>query len=692
MKLQTKLLGGFAVVTVITLVASGIGYWQTRKLSAALYEVGVVRLPGTRALQNIFEAKTTLDASKRELMREPTLALIQTGRTAPPDSRPVSLPEENAGRPPANAMLQDWASILTEELRRQERAWERADQNWRTYEALPKTAQEDAAWRDFATAWDAWRKSYGKVMQSLVQVRDTGDAAALAAARTENQHHLFDHARESRMRLGSLLALNERLAMQVKQASIASRHDAEVMQRFMLLSAALSVLAALGCGVLLSRMICERLRPMTDAFARIASGDLAARVPASSNDEIGHMATLMNRMVDSLAESEAARQQAAHRLVETADRLELALRTSGLGLWRRNLRTDTSEWDARMFELFGLPPADHGPDRANILAMIDPDDREAARAYWSQPPVGGRIYHYRLRIIRADGRRRHMEIHGRVQEISGLPAEWSIGVVGDITEIVESAAESARLRERLAQAKNMESLGAQAASIVHDFNNLLTSIKGFIDLAAMSVEGKSEAAELLGQAQSGALRARELVQRLLRQARHAGDVPHASLDPIQLARDTLALASASFPRNITHQITADADLPPVLGDASSLQRVLLNLCTNAAHAIGAKPGHIRLSLSVAELDADLPGHPGCRASRYVRISVSDNGCGMDAATLRRIFDAYFTTKPSGQGTGLGLAIVSDIIAEHDGGLTVESQPGSGTTFRIYLPAHPSARP
>lgn len=686
MKLQTKLLAGFALVSGITLVAAGIGYWQTRKLSAALYEVGTVRLPGSRALAALFEAKTALDASKRELMRGQTLLRIDhelaTGR-APDSTASIGTRTD----PDAQDEPMDWREVLAEEIRRQGRSWERADKAWRQYSVLPKTPAEAEQWRTFAVTWADWRISYEKVMNLLARAAATGDRAHLAAAHEENQQHLFTLSRDSRAQLLALVNLNEQIAAETKEASIASRHDAEMMQRFMLVSACISVAAAFGAGLLLCRMISQSLRPMVEAFTRIAAGDRDIRVPVLTGDEIGAMAGAMNGMVTSLSATEAARKHAADRLSETADRLELALQTSRLGVWRRNLRTNGSEWDRRMFEIFGLPPAAAGPDRATILGMIAPEDRSAAAAYWAQIPKTDVAYHFRLRIVRADGERRHLEINARVQDVPGEPGVWLIGVVADITDIVEAAAESARLRERLAQAKNMEALGARAASVAHDFNNLLTSIKGFIDLAALSLEEKHESADLLRRAQAGARSARDLVQRLLRQARNAGDVPHVALDPVCVAQEALALAAAGLPVHISHRLKVTGALPTIRGDAGSLQRVLLNLCTNAAHAIGSRPGLVQVTLSLETLAADLAGHPGCKAGRYVCVAISDDGCGMDATTMQRIFEAYYTTKPAGQGTGLGLAIVSDIIAEHQGGLTVESRPGAGSTFRVYLPAH-----
>jgi signal transduction histidine kinase/HAMP domain-containing protein len=687
MNLQSKLLAGFAAVALVTLVASGVGFWQTRKLSSALYEVGVVRLSSIQALDRIFEAKTALDASKRELMRVTNLLHFaeELSASGQPPAAPMQAADTEAGDLSDDGPL-SWGEVLTEELRRQGNSWKRAEQGWREYAALPKTTAEAATWGRFTDTWTAWRSSYEKVMAELALARDTREAAHLFAASEENQQRLFTLSRESRNILHELVDLNRQIAAEVKADSIASRQDAEVMQHFMLAAAALSVAFALGGGILLSRRICNGLRPMTDAFARIVGGDLQLRVPVTSADEIGEMASAMNVMVESLRTTEAARKQATESLAETADRLELALRTSQLGVWRRNLLTGAAEWDDRMFELFGLPSSPSGPDREAVLAMITPEDREGVAAYWSRQPQPGQTYHYRFGLIRADGQRRQLEAHGRVQKMSGQTPEWAVGVVGDITEIVEATAESARLRERLVAAKGLEALGAQAARVAHDFNNLLTGISGQIDLATLQLPAQHEATDLLKEARAGARSARDLVLRLMRKARNADENKLEPVDLARVSRETLSLVSAGFPHPITINLQAASNLPLVFADINSMQRVLLNLCTNAAQAIGAKAGgQLDLIIEPQELTKEMPGVPGCPAGRYLCLTVKDNGCGMDAATQPHIFEPYFTTKAPGEGTGLGLAIVSDIMSEHKGGLTFESQVGVGTTFRLYFP-------
>lgn len=694
LNLRTKLIAGYVVVTCFTFLTATIGIWQTRRLADGLYEVGVVRLPGIQALQSIFEAKTALDASKRELMRGWADAYIQKDGAPPsarlptnenaPDAEEELEPMEAAVRYPHDVPGL-WRAVLVEEVRRQGNAWRRAEKGWREYEALPRTPEEDRLWREFAATWTAWRESYERVMDALEQARKTGDAAALAAARTENQDRLFDLARDSRLRLTELIQLSDRAAEAAKQTSIASRADAMTVRRVMVVTAVASVLGAIGCGIFISRRIFRAIAPMASAFTRVTKGDLHSRVPVESRDEFGRMATAMNQMIDSLEASEGARSRSAAELVDAAERLALALRTSQLGLWRRNLVTNEAEWDAQMFEHFGLPAAPQGPTREAVLALVVPEDRESVLKSWSLTPPVGETIRFQFQIIRPNGVRRHLEAHGVIQRIEGRASEWILGVVADITGIVESTVESARLRERLSQAQKMESLGGLAAGVAHDFNNLLTSIGGFIELAASSLPAQHAATELLAEARVGADSARDLVNRILTYARDSRETRRVSVALEQIVQQTMPLLRAALPAYAALKLNIGQNLAPVAADSVQIQQVLMNLCTNAAHAIGARNGEIRIDLRREIVSQSRPGHPEVPAGDYVCLIVGDDGCGMDAATQARIFEPYFTTRSADKGTGLGLANVADIVAAHAGGLTVTSAPGQGTEFCLFFP-------
>jgi signal transduction histidine kinase/CheY-like chemotaxis protein len=292
----------------------------------------------------------------------------------------------------------------------------------------------------------------------------------------------------------------------------------------------------------------------------------------------------------------------------------------------------------------------------------------------------------RFRVLRPDGALRHVELQGVVHDDPIGRAEWSIGVAGDYTDIVQATAESEQLRAQLQQSQKMEALGTLAAGVAHDFNNLLTGINGFVELASTSLAPGHEAGALLQQARRGAMSARDLVRRILNFSRTKVDRARARIDLASVVRDTAPLIAAALPGNVSLSVTVDCAEAPVMADGGQMQQILMNLCTNGAHAIGTRAGKIQIRVQLCELgSASFPAPAGCSLGRHVRLSVTDTGSGMDEATRRRIFEPFFTTKQPGEGTGLGLSIVQDIVKAHEGGLGVESTPGVGTTFAIYLP-------
>jgi CheY-like chemotaxis protein len=238
----------------------------------------------------------------------------------------------------------------------------------------------------------------------------------------------------------------------------------------------------------------------------------------------------------------------------------------------------------------------------------------------------------------------------------------------------------------LFQAQKMETLGTLAGGIAHDFNNLLTGIIGYHELAADSVPEDHPARSCLDEARNASLRARELVEQILTFGRQSASTEHGPLDLMIVVEEARRFLRATLPANITIEVSCPERCGPVLGDATQLHQVILNLGSNAAHAMRHQGGVLRLSVEAAEVTPDL-AHTlgGPPASSYVRLSVSDTGHGMGESTRRRIFDPFFTTKKTREGTGLGLAVVHGIVRSHRGVIDVESTPGHGSTFYIYLP-------
>jgi PAS domain S-box-containing protein len=256
----------------------------------------------------------------------------------------------------------------------------------------------------------------------------------------------------------------------------------------------------------------------------------------------------------------------------------------------------------------------------------------------------------------------------------------------DVTERKQSEAERRALERQLREAQKMESIGTLAGGIAHDFNNILAAILGNVALASEDLPSAHAARSSLDQIRRAGLRARSLVQQILTfSRRQPNELVGQSLRPV--VEETVALLRATLPAWVRLQ-TVLPDAPvQVQADATQLQQVVMNLCTNAWHALPEGRGHIEVGLEALSADAaaalqlgDLPAGP------CAHVWVRDTGCGMEASLVERIFDPFFTTKPPGHGTGLGLSVVHGIVRGHLGVVQVQSKLGEGSTFHVYLPA------
>jgi PAS domain S-box-containing protein len=311
------------------------------------------------------------------------------------------------------------------------------------------------------------------------------------------------------------------------------------------------------------------------------------------------------------------------------------------------------------------------------LNSIHPEDRERVLKAWLKEQDRG-DYDEEFRIIRPDGSIRW--IHDR-----GAPVRDAAGLVYRIAGVAEDITNQRRLEEQFHQAQKMDAMGALAGGIAHDFNNILAVIGGYVELLKMS-PGSPDSAEYLDTVWLASKRATNLVRQILTFSRRE----ETQRVPTQLApvvEEAMKFLRSTIPASIEIKVDLALKVPVVIADANQVHQIIMNLGTNASHAMRDGGGRLDVKLEGFTVDRVLAESNGAlRPGNYARLSVTDTGKGMDAVTLGRIFEPFFTTKPQGEGTGLGLAVVHGIMKSHGGAITVYSQPGQGTVFTLYFPA------
>ena len=250
--------------------------------------------------------------------------------------------------------------------------------------------------------------------------------------------------------------------------------------------------------------------------------------------------------------------------------------------------------------------------------------------------------------------------------------------------IGQDVTQETRLAEQIRLAQKMEAIGTLASGIAHDFNNILTAIVGNTELALCELSTTDPAAELLHDVRKSTERATRLIRQILTFSRHT-ELRREVLCVTAILDETLKFLRATVPASVTLRHTVVAS-PRIMADPTQIYQVILNLCTNAAHAIGTRPGVIELIEESVDVSPEMIAvHSDLTPGPHLRVSVRDDGDGMPPEVARRIFEPFFTTKLPGQGTGLGLAVAHGIIKNHRAAITVYSTPGKGTVFHLYFP-------
>jgi PAS domain S-box-containing protein len=375
-------------------------------------------------------------------------------------------------------------------------------------------------------------------------------------------------------------------------------------------------------------------------------------------------------------------------LRESEERYALALEGANEGHWDWEILPDRLYLSPKLRLLHGLSPDSSVDTRAEWRAHVPlhPEDAPRLQAAVAAHLAGEtKQYELEYRVRHPDGNWHWLHARGRcIRNERGEPHRF-VGSVIDVSESNQAQAEKERLESQLRQSQKMEAIGTLAGGIAHDFNNILGAIVGYGELAQQRAPEGSALRRYLDSVMHAAERARTLVDRILGFSR-TGAAERAPVDVQKVVEETLDLLRAALPRNVRLEVELKAANLAVMGDATRIHQVIMNLCTNAVQAMQEAGGVLRVG--VEEVDLKAPRtvrHDQLPVGSYVRVVVSDTGCGIPPELVDRIFEPFFTTKRLGEGTGLGLSLVHGIVGDLGGVIDLETRPGEGTTVSIWLP-------
>ncbi|OGX10357.1 MAG: hypothetical protein A2Y06_03560 [Omnitrophica WOR_2 bacterium GWA2_37_7] len=460
------------------------------------------------------------------------------------------------------------------------------------------------------------------------------------------------------------------------------RIDKEVMNRTRssIFLVTVFIMLSLMVSYLLSLSITQPINALVHGVKMISAGKLSHIVESNDKSEIGELADSINKMTADLRNTTVS----INILEKEQQRFRDVAESSGDWIWEvdaqgryvysnhtvENILGYKSEYILGKFFYDFYPPNEKEEFMTKVFT-----------AFHNKKEIKDFINYG----LRKDGNNIIIVTTGvPILDPEGKMVGYR-GVNRDITKTKQASDEKENLQRQLLQSQKMESIGTMASGIAHNFNNILATIRGYTEMALDDTDQNSRTHSDLQKVIKGVISAQKLAQQMLIYSRsYKEEAQNIAISPV--IKEVLSMFKASVKGAIEIRENIDNNCGYVLADSNQIQHVILNICTNSVHSMNKPNGFIEISLSRISIDVGLASrHKDLKEGDYVKISIEDNGHGIDKDTLDRVFEPFFTTKEVGKGTGLGLSMVQGIIKSYNGEITVESEVGKGTIFTIYLP-------
>jgi len=433
-------------------------------------------------------------------------------------------------------------------------------------------------------------------------------------------------------------------------------------------------------ALIVARGLTSGIQHLVRVSGKIAKGHEEERITFTRYDEIGQLGHTLNKMLDTIISQKKQTEVAQQALQKSSTHLRTLIETLPDLVWLKDPDGVYLACNPKFERFFGAKEAE-------IVGKTDYDfvGRELADFFREKDKaamaVGGPSVNEEEITFADDGHRELLETIKTPMYDSNGSLVGVIGIARDITARRE-------MEVRLKQTYKMEAIGTMAGGIAHDFNNILATVIGYAELAQDDIPASSPAKAHIEEILIAGLRAKELTHQILtysRMSRFLQD--HVLIDIVSLVKEEIIFQRSVIPTTV--EITSDIDenCGQIIGDSMAIHQLMMNICSNASHAMQEEEGVLKIALHTVELtQEDLKDEPVQHPpGRYIKLSISDTGTGIPQELIGRIFDPYFTTREIGKGSGMGLVVVHGIVKDHDAFIHVESQTGRGSVFDVFFP-------